>query len=170
MPGVACLLRTFDKPIFLEISPVAPIVENGFTLKEFPKFLETGEGQKFMDSHVWTLKVPARAFFYMPHGYAVFWTYYSTGNEETDVKKGGDGKQTAKARSGAKSAPKKAPKEKQADVAYLLSTPVFGATSGVDAKTISAILAANVEVIKSKGSDPKWKNRGALLEKMFAAA
>ncbi|CAK0867809.1 unnamed protein product [Prorocentrum cordatum] len=166
LPGVASLLFAFDKGVHIQISAISPILEKGFTLKEYPKYLESSDGQSYLDSSVWTVYLAPQSFLYLPMGFLVHWVYHSS-----NAGKESEGEvptPKAKGKAAKKAAAKKVAKEETpADAAFLLTVPAFTSTTKMEPGVKSAVLGFNAEVIRSKGKDPKWETRGIALESCF---
>ncbi|CAK0883621.1 unnamed protein product [Prorocentrum cordatum] len=142
LPGVAAMVYATEKPAHVQLSEVGPVLEKGFCIKEYTKYLESSDGQSFLDANAWAVRLQPFLFFYMPDGFIVLRA------------------KLAKAKAKAS--------DKAADAAFLASAPAFtDAPRQLGPKVRKAIHSYNLEVIKSKGNDPKWENRGMKLNEYF---
>ncbi|CAK0851215.1 unnamed protein product [Prorocentrum cordatum] len=166
LPGVASMVYTTEKPVHFQLSEVGPILEKGFCIKEYAKYLESSDGQSFLDANAWAVRLQPFSFFYMPDGFIVLWVYYADDRKDSMPDGGAEPKPTGK-----KAKAKVKASDKAADAAFLVSVPVFtDASKQLQPKVRKAIHSYNMEVIKSKGKDPKWENRGMKLDEYFKDA
>ena len=71
LPGIGCLAMAEDSPVVLQISRVEALLAEGIALPDFPAYMDTESGRKYMQDHSTVIIVRCGDVLWIPYGFTI---------------------------------------------------------------------------------------------------